>query len=426
MYKYGIIETENRMGRAKDIPLTWLFEEDGTLSIFGAGMLPDYRADQERPWQEYAGQVRKVVIDEGLTSVGARTFAGYELLEEVKLPSTMNRIGFQAFAGCGKLEKVDVNKPVAHVYTTNVASASRGVLREDTVYIGMQSFAGTPWITAKFGPMYIHHDVLVEYYGKEQNVEIPRGIREIGTSAFEGSSVKQVKLPATVRIIDGFAFNKTGLTSLELPASVKKVGRYAFAQTEQLESVLIGDPDIELEDRAFWNSAVEAEMNPEKGIWNSVYHIESCREAGMEPCKKLEIRRDAKKLVGVTTLECGKALLKKMTSGGPILCLVTDPSKKTVEKVISFAKDGRDNYLAYHMEPVATEDGLTIGKESTSYLRKAEMEDLGGIGLWPHEASSGRSWYQAAKGTSVGTGAELSLVKAWLKKNPGFQAKNAE
>ena len=128
MYKYGIIETEARGKQNRDVILTWLFEENGTLSIFGAGMLPDYKDGQDRPWQEFADQVSAVVIDDGITAVGARTFAGYEKLESVKLPDSMSRIGFRAFADCPKLKTVTANKPIAHAYSTNVASAASNKL----------------------------------------------------------------------------------------------------------------------------------------------------------------------------------------------------------------------------------------------------------------------------------------------------------
>lgn len=420
MYHYGIIENENRATKAsKDIVLTWLFEENGTLSIFGSGMLPDYKDREERPWQEFADQVTAVVVDDGITSIGARTFSGYEKLESVKLPDSMNRIGFQAFAGCGALKTVEAGKPFAHVYSTNMASASRGELREDTIYFGMQSFANTPWIRAAFGDFYIHRDVLVEYYGEAEYVEVPKGIREIGVSAFEGSPITAVKLPNTLRIIDSFAFNKTAITTLELPGSVKKVGRFAFAQTAALESVLIGNEQLELEEKAFWHSAVEEAVDPEQNPWISVYHIESIRESGMEPCRRLEVRRDKKKLVGLTTLDCPKAILKKMTTGGPVMRLRVNENTKTVEFVQSFVKDGKNSYAVYRVYPTAVDGELEILSDSTDYLTKADMEELNSDGLWP-EAGCGWYWYQAPKGTTSGAGIELTLLRAWLVQHPGY------
>ena len=443
MYKYGIIETENRSGKAaKDVVLTWLFEENGTLSIFGAGMLPDYKDGQDRPWQEFADQVTAVVIDDGITSVGARTISGYDKLESVKLPDSMSRIGFRAFADCPLLKTVTAGKPIAHVYSTNVASASRGVLKDDTIYIGMQSFSHTPWIVETFGDFYIHRDVLVEYYGKAAEVEVPKGIREIGVSAFENTTVTAVKLPSTLRVIGAFAFNKTGIRAVELPASVRKVDRYAFAQTEALVSVLISNPDMEVEEKAFWNSAVEAELEPDKDGWNSVYRIESIREGSVGDCKKLQIRRDKKKLVGLTTLNCGKAILKKMSTGGPVMQICVNRETKAVEFVQSFIKDGRE-YACNTIYPVMKDGVLEIAKEDISYLAKWEMEEMSFIGLWPgEEAASGRSWYQAPKplkadkdasadqgmrsagekrflkGAEAGGTIELNLLSAWLKANP--------
>lgn len=464
MYKYGIIESEARGKQNRDVVLTWLFEENGTLSIFGAGMLPDYKDGQDRPWQEFADQVSAVVIDDGITTVGARTFSGYERLESVKLPDSMSRIGFRAFADCPNLKTVTANKPIAHAYSTNVASASRGVLREDTIYMGLKSFERTPWVHETFGDFYIHRDVLVEYYGKGGEVVVPERIREIGISAFEGSAVTHVKLPASVRVISAFAFNNTPLKAIALPAAVRKVERYAFGQTTELESVLVGNKDLVIESLAFWKSAVEEDIvlnkkdrvllakqdktpdDPEAALplreravwkdavkvnaipgadeWESVYHIDSVREAGMEPWKRLEIRRDKKKLIGLTCVDCGKAIIKKMASGGPVMMVCVHPERKTVEFVQTFVKDGRSSFAAYQLVPCADGEDIGIARENTSYLPKADMEEMSCIGLRPEEASSGRSWYQAAKGTSAGADSCLALLRAWMRKNPGYTLKN--
>ena len=457
MYKYGIIETENRDRRAgKDVVLTWLFEENGTLSIFGAGMLPDYKDGQDRPWQEYADQVTAVVIDDGITTVGARTFAGYDKLQSVKLPSSLSRVGFRAFADCAALTTVECPKPLVHVNTTQIGNAVRGVLREDSAYIGMQSFANTPWVVSAYGDFYIHKDVLVEYYGSAANVTVPEGIRQIGKSAFEGTAVKTVKLPESLKIVESFAFNKTGLTAVTLPAGVRKVERYAFAQTEQLTSVLVCNPTAVLESMAFWNSAVEAEIIlnkadrsalakaekeagapivvrdsevwkdavkrnvvPIEEAWVSVYHIESVREAAMDPFKRMEIRRDEKYQIGAGYVEYGAAVMKKLSIGGPVIRLSINEETKTVEYVQSFVKAGKDSYPAYRMYPVVEDGVLTVGRDNTSYLTKAEMLELSGDGLWA--GKPGFAWYQAPKGTAAGVEAEMQALKAWLRRHPGYK-----
>ena len=481
MYKYDIIETEARGKANKDVILTWLFEENGTLSIFGAGMLPDYKDGQDRPWQEYADQVTALVVDDGITTIGARTFAGYEKLESVKLPASMSRIGFRAFAGCKALKTVTAPKKIAHSYSTNVATASRGVIREDTIYMGMQSFANTPWVVETFGDFYIHRDVLVEYYGNGGEVVVPDGIREIGISAFEGSAVTDVKLPETLRVINAFAFNNTPIRSVALPAALRKADRYSFGQTACLESILVGNPNMTIEALAFWKSAAEAEvvlnkkdraliakqdklaaalrdggelteeqqkeaaegalaleeravwkeavkMNviPADDEWESVYHIESVREAGMDPFKKMEIRRDKKKMFGLSTLEYGKAILKKLSIGGPVMRICVNRENGEVEFVQSFLRESANSYVSCMCYPRMEDGVVRMDDIRTSYLTKSEMEELAGIGLWAHEANSGRFWFQAPKGTGVGVDAEMKLLKIWLSKHPGHSVKQAE
>lgn len=50
--------------------------------------------------------ITSVIIPEGYTTIGNRTFAGCERLERISLPSTLQSVGIGAFAGCTGLKEV--------------------------------------------------------------------------------------------------------------------------------------------------------------------------------------------------------------------------------------------------------------------------------------------------------------------------------
>ena len=75
----------------------------GTLTISGTGDMDDtpyyVKNDNYRtsaPWQDIAGNIQSVVIEEGITSVGERNF--YRLaVQDVSFPESLQKIGLGAF-----------------------------------------------------------------------------------------------------------------------------------------------------------------------------------------------------------------------------------------------------------------------------------------------------------------------------------------
>ncbi len=91
--------------------------EDGTLTISGSGPMEDYirstvtipPAEYEEiscPWYGIRDQIRRVVIEEGVTSIGAYAFFDCKNLREIALPSTLRSVGECAFTGCSSLASV--------------------------------------------------------------------------------------------------------------------------------------------------------------------------------------------------------------------------------------------------------------------------------------------------------------------------------
>ena len=68
---------------------------------------------------------------------------------------------------------------------------------------------------------------------------LPEGVTEIGSSAFSGSSLKEVVLPSTLTQIGSYAFSGTQLRDITLPTSVTTIGSRAFGSIDSLSSVVI-------------------------------------------------------------------------------------------------------------------------------------------------------------------------------------------
>ena len=53
--------------------LTWSLDKKGTLTISGKGEMPDYSGDTP-PWEKYRDDINAVVIEKGVTHIGAQCF----------------------------------------------------------------------------------------------------------------------------------------------------------------------------------------------------------------------------------------------------------------------------------------------------------------------------------------------------------------
>ncbi len=94
-----------------------------TLTISGTGSIDRYKTvdlfstEVDRPWQEIADQIEKVVIGEGITNLGSYAFCYLNNLKEVNISSTCNSYGSMSFANCPNLKKLVVT--ANNIYQAN-------------------------------------------------------------------------------------------------------------------------------------------------------------------------------------------------------------------------------------------------------------------------------------------------------------------
>ena len=104
----------------------------------------------------------------------------------------------------------------------------------------------------------IEGDVLVQYSGTDQTVEIPEGVREIGERAFmDNRNIQEVILPEGLAAIRTSAFyGCTGLEKILLPSTLAQVDAQAFSKCTSLkEHILSADnPYFVVVDGVLYNS----------------------------------------------------------------------------------------------------------------------------------------------------------------------------
>jgi hypothetical protein len=83
--------------------LTWTLE-DGTMTISGTGAMDCYNTWSNRPpWYELRSQIRTVVVESGVKSIGDYAFYDCYNLKNVTIPDSVKSIGNNVFASCYNL-----------------------------------------------------------------------------------------------------------------------------------------------------------------------------------------------------------------------------------------------------------------------------------------------------------------------------------
>ncbi len=132
---------------------TFSLSPDGVLTISGNGDCYNYHSGKLPPWQDYKAYVNKLVIKEGVTSIGNQSFKGCKNLSEVEFPKGFKTIGSRAFEGCSFITVVNLPAEL-----TSIGShAFNNVFVQKTIYQG----SNNQWSLINIGE---YNDRLIKAY----------------------------------------------------------------------------------------------------------------------------------------------------------------------------------------------------------------------------------------------------------------------
>ena len=95
--------------------VTWTLDENGVLTISGTGATNDYGSlyHYARPYPK--DEVKKIIVEEGVTRIGDSAFYQCTNVTEVSLPNSLTSIGECAFQQCVNLEGIRIPDNVTNV-----------------------------------------------------------------------------------------------------------------------------------------------------------------------------------------------------------------------------------------------------------------------------------------------------------------------
>lgn len=214
---------------------------DGTLTVTGSGPMPDFALEANRPWHTDKDKIDKVVIEDGVTSVGKYAFTNCSALTAAELPESIGTIGNDAFTNCNNLVLDKLPGQVTSIgerafyYCKKLALTE---LPDGITDIGMYAFCGCFELALTELPkgLTVINENAFSNCGKLVLTKLPDGVTSIGSSAFSGCiSLALTELPANLTKIGDSAFQQCAkITLTSLPDGVTDIGNFAFDTCKNL------------------------------------------------------------------------------------------------------------------------------------------------------------------------------------------------
>ena len=182
----------------------------------------------------YLGNAETVIVPDGITSLEPTAFRHNQHIVHVKLPDTLEEIKFRAFESCEKLQSVNIPPKIDRLEFNTFSgckSLKKITLPEGLTELGFEVFSGcesldevnlpksiltigwntfhdTPFLQNIGSFLIAGDDILFGYYGTEQTIFIPQGVKQLSHSIFSGCQIqpKSIHIPETVNQIGFGAF----------------------------------------------------------------------------------------------------------------------------------------------------------------------------------------------------------------------------
>ena len=214
--------------------------------------------------------LRTIQLNEGLVEIGAYAFRVTGLdMDELRMPSTLRTVGMQAFEGTAstmRIERLILNEGLTSVGTSafrkvqmrelslshSLTTIGVGVfqdnyltqldLHDEVTSIGNNAFSNNYLSEVRIDPASSQLTQIGNHaFYNNRNLRdfaLPNGLQTIGEYAFANNQLTQLVVPEGVTSIGRFAYNNNRLQSLSLPDSLTSLGDYAFF-SNQLKTVAL-------------------------------------------------------------------------------------------------------------------------------------------------------------------------------------------
>ena len=387
--------------------MTWQIN-DGVLLIQGSGKMNDYDYSQSQnaPWYQYRDEIEKIILEDGIISVGCYAFSDMNNLKEVSLPGSLRIISNAAFLNCQKLEQLSIpegveilQKPFAYCESLKEISLPK-TLKEirDGLVEGLSSLQS---VTLSSNPYFVMEDGVLFDSKKEtlfwrshtlpdNSYTIPRGVITIAVNAFEfNHQLTGINIPDTVKTIMRGAFYECPNLIISChPGSTAEI----FAQKYHIPYKHLSGQESEASSQSADSGVIIPAKSDPFPIGSIVqfghYDQDGDKNNGLEPIEWYILGKDEQGILLISRFSL--EMQSYHNEYHKATAWDTSAIRKSLNNYFysaAFSKDERAHIVISHVEPAKTIGSINVsqGEATDDYvflLSKDECEEKYRDILW--------------------------------------------
>ena len=334
----------------------------------------------------------KVIIPEGVTEISDQAFMGCISLNEVVLPSTLEKLG----------TTVKAHTTGVHWYGVfeDCASLRNIKLPEGLITIGVEAFKNCELLENVIIPNSVKEIGDLAFSGCKSftKIIIPEGITQIKMGTFSYcSNLSEISLPSTLKEIKGGVYSEDAafgycknLRSIIIPDGVTEIGNNAFVDCESLEYVFLPDSVTTIRKYAICftqslkniyvpNDITVIEYGGLAGVNEDVYFAVNLRQ---ESWDEDALNDNADYFWGVSRSDYDSIIAGTFDVAEPVIAFTTDGNTCSITSDTTFVHiyyttDGSDPTAengTLYAAPFAVEEGNTV--KAVAYVGMETYSDI--------------------------------------------------
>ncbi len=184
--------------------------------------------------------LKTVEFDDSIEAIPDGMFKGCAAFASVKLPTSLKRIGVEAFSNTG-ITKLQIPETVEYIGDRAFMSSPITAITLADIDYGTGVFSNCK----KLSKVTLSNDIEVipakmfQYCEKLADIKLPTSLKNIGESAFSYTGLKKIVIPDTVESVGNAAFNGSAVTSATLSNAV--YGEDVFSSCQKLNKIVFAE-----------------------------------------------------------------------------------------------------------------------------------------------------------------------------------------
>lgn len=254
--------------------LTWTLTAapDTTLTISGTGAMWDASEASTNfaPWYGYLNNIKSIVMNEGVTTIGASVFRYCQNMTSLSLPSTLTRIDAYAFFMCRSIESITIPEGVTYIggfvfsdchslknlvlpsawNNTNSEGAFAACYSLESFVLPNDTAAGDHRVID--GVLFSKDSTILRYYpaGRRGTYRVPDYVKTLYINSFRAVSASRVEINDSVSLGSHVFYYCDSLRTVRLPHDLKELRASTFCFANSLETLTIPAGVTEIENHA--------------------------------------------------------------------------------------------------------------------------------------------------------------------------------